>query len=72
MSGVNKFFGKGQGEIHHVVVSERKSNAISKEKVATSDKVTTSEEVDKGTKFLDDMKEVVVMIRRKDLYKFEG
>ena len=72
MSGVNKFFGKGQGEIHHVVVAERKSNAISKEKVATSDKVTTSEEVDKGTKFLDDMKEVVVMIRRKDLYKFEG
>ena len=38
----------------------------------TSEKVTTSEEVDKGTKHLDDMKEAMVKIRRKDLDNFEG
>ena len=43
MSGVNKFSIEGQAKIHHVVVS--------KEKVAPSEKVTTSEEVEKGTDF---------------------
>ena len=38
----------------------------------TSEKVTTSEEVDKVTKILDEMKESVVTIRRKNLDKFEG
>ena len=37
-----------------------------------NEKVTTSEEVDKGTKTLDDMKKAVVTIRGKDLYNFEG
>ena len=35
-------------------------------------KVTTSEEVDKGTENLDDMKEAVVTIRGKDLDNFGG
>ena len=72
MSGVNKLAGKGQGEIHHVVFAEGKSNAIAKGKVVTSEKVTTSEEVEKGNKILDDMKEAVVNICKKDLYNFEG
>ena len=72
MSGVKKFSGKVQGEIHHVVISEEKSNAIAEEKLVTSAKVTTSEEVYKGTKKLDDMKEAMVTICRKDLYNFEG
>ena len=38
----------------------------------TTEKVTTGEEVDKGTKNLDDMKESVVTICRKVLYYFEG
>ena len=38
----------------------------------TREKVTTSEEVDKGTKNQDDTKEAVVTIRRKDLDNFEG
>ena len=38
----------------------------------TSENVTTSEEVEKGTKKLDDMKEAVVTIRRKYLDNFEG
>ena len=37
----------------------------------TTEKVTTSEEVEKDTKKLDDMKEAVVKIRRKYLYNFE-
>ena len=72
MSGVNKLAGKGQGEIHHVVFAEGKSNAIAKGKVVTSEKVTTSEEVEKGTKHLDDMKEAVVTIFRKGFYNFKG
>ena len=43
-----------------------------KKKVTTSEKVTPSEEVDKGTKKLDDMEEAVVTIRRKDLDSFDG
>ena len=38
----------------------------------TTEKVTTSDEVDKGTKNMDDMKEAVVTIRSKDSDKFEG
>ena len=45
---------------------------LAKKKILTTEKVTTSEEVDKGTKKLNDMKESVVTIRRKDLDKFEG
>ena len=37
----------------------------------TTKKVTTSEEVDKVTKKLNDMKEVVITIRSKYLDKFE-
>ena len=37
----------------------------------TSEKVTPSEEVDKGTKILDGIKEVVVTIRKKYLDHFE-
>ena len=43
-----------------------------KKKIVTSEKVTTSEEVDKVTKILDDMKEAGVKIHRKDLDNFEG
>ena len=63
---------KGQGKIHHVAVDEEKGNAIVKEKILTTEKVTTSKEVEKGTKHLDDMKEEVVTILRKDLDNFEG
>ena len=49
MFGVNKFSGKGQGRIHHVVVSKKKT-PLSKQKVVTSAEVTTIEEVDKGDK----------------------
>ena len=50
MSGFNNIFWEGQGKIQHVVVSEEKSNTISKEKVVTSEKITQSEEVYKGNK----------------------
>ena len=56
MSGFNKFSGKGKRKIYCFVVSEEKSNAMSEEKILTTEKVTTSEEVDKGTKKLDDVK----------------
>ena len=45
---------------------------LSKKKVATSEKVTPSEEVEKGTKTLDDIKDSVVKIFRKDLFNFQG
>ena len=70
MSGVNKFPGKGQGEIHHVVVAEEKNNAIVEEKLLTTERVKTSEEFGKGTEKLDDMKEGVVKIHRKDSDNF--
>ena len=72
MSGVNNFSREYQGKIYHIVVSEEKSNAISREKVVRREKVTTIEEVDKGNKNLDDTKESVVKIRRNDLDNFEG
>ena len=71
MSGVNKFAGKGRGKIHHVVVAKEDLTPFPKRKIVTSEKVTTSEEVDKGTKTLYDMKEAVVTILRKDLCNFE-
>ena len=61
MSGVNKFSGKGQGKIHHVVVSKEKITPLFKGKLLTTERVATSEEVDKDTKKLDDKKESVVM-----------
>ena len=56
----------------NVVISEEKVTPFQKKKFATREKVTTSEEVYKGTKNVDDMKEAVVTIRRKDLDNFEG
>ena len=70
VSGVNKFPGKGQGKIHHVVVSEEKITPLLKKKILTTERVTTSEEFGKGTEKLDDTKEGVVKIRRKDSYNF--
>ena len=32
MSGVNKFAGKCQGKIHHIVIGKEKNNAIVEEK----------------------------------------
>ena len=66
MYGVNNFAGKCRGKIHFVIVSKGGSNAIAKENIFTS------EEVDKGTKILDGMKEAVVTIHRKDSDNFEG
>ena len=50
MSGVNIYPGKFQGKIHNVVVADEKINAFPKKKSVTSEKVTTSEEVEKCTK----------------------
>ena len=52
------------------LLPKKKVMPFSKEKL-TSEKVTTSEKVDKGIQNLDDMKEAVVTIRRKDLDNFE-
>ena len=56
MFGVNNFSREGQGEINHVVVAEEKLTPLAKKKVVTSDKATTSENIDKGTENFDDMK----------------
>ena len=37
-----------------------------------TENITTNEDVDKGTEKLEDMKEAVVIIHRKDSYQFEG
>ena len=58
--------------MNHVIVAKEKVTPFPKKKVVTSEKVTKSEDVDKGTKNLDDMKEAVLTIRGKDLDKFEG
>ena len=55
MSGVNKFSGKGQGKINHVIF-QRKMTSLLNEKLLSPKNVTTSEEVDKGIKRLDDKK----------------
>ena len=52
MYGVNKFSGEGQAINHHVV---QYFFPIAEEKLAPSEKVTPSEDVEKGTKTLDDM-----------------
>ena len=47
----------------------------SKEAVVTTpslEKKSSTKDIDKGTDELEDMKEAVVTIRRKDLYQFEG
>ena len=44
---------------------------LPKKKVLTSEKVTTSEQVEKGTKLLDYIKYAVFNIRRKDLDNFQ-
>ena len=69
MSGVNKFAGESQAKINHVVPYYR---PIAEEKVALSQKVTPSEEVEKGTIFLDDMEKPLDKIRRNDLDNFQG
>ena len=56
MSGVNKFDEEGKGKIYHVFVSKENVTPFLKKKIVTSEKVTPCEEVDKGTKHLDDMK----------------
>ena len=53
-------------------LTKKQITPLSKNKLLTTEKVITSEEVEKGTKNLDDMKEAVVTIRRKDLDNFEG
>ena len=50
---------------------KKKVTPFSKKTLLTTEKVTTSEEVDKATTFFNDMKETVVTIRRKDLDNFE-
>ena len=52
MSRFNKFAWESQAKNHNVVQYCR---PIAKEKVAPSEKVTQSEEVEKGTNFLDDV-----------------
>ena len=50
---------------------KKKVTPLPKKKVVTSQKVTPSEEVGKGTRNLDDMKYAVVTIRNKYLDNFE-
>ena len=45
---------------------------LSKKKVARSEKVTPSDEVEKVTKTLDDTEDPVVTIHRKNLNNFQG
>ena len=45
---------------------------LSEKRVLTTENVTTSEEVDKGTENFKDTREAVVMICRKDSDNFEG
>ena len=48
----------------------KKVTPLPKKKIVTSEKFTLNEEVDKGTKKLDDMKEAAVTISMKDLDNF--
>ena len=43
-----------------------------KKKIVTGEQIITSEQVDKGTKHLDAMKNTVITIHRKDLGHLEG
>ena len=51
---------------------QKKVTPLPKKNLLTTEKVTTSEEDDKGTRMLDYMKEAVVAIRRKYFDHFEG
>ena len=52
------------------LLPKEKVTPFLKKTLLTTEKVTTSAEVDKGTKHLHGMKEVVFMIHRKDLANF--
>ena len=54
------------------LLPKEKLTQLPKKKIVTSEKVTTSEEVDIVTKTLYDTKEAVVTIRGKYLDNFEG
>ena len=72
MSGVNKFSGEGQGKVHHVLVAEEKVSPLPKKKVVPSEKVTASEEAEKGTNILNYMEDTVHTICINDLNNFQG
>ena len=72
MSGFNKFSGEIQGKFIMFLLPKKKVTPFPKKKLVTSEKVTTSEEVEKGPKNLDDIKEAVLTIRVKDLDTYEG
>ena len=55
-----------------LLLLSKKLTPLPEKKIVTSEKVTSNEEADKGTKNLDDMEEPVVKICRKDLDNFEG
>ena len=69
MSGFNNFLEKSKQEIS---MSSHIIGPFSKKKFASSEKVTPSEEVEKGTKNLDDIKEPVVTICKNILDIFQG
>ena len=48
----------------------KKVTPFTKKTLITSEKVTTRDDIDKGTKCFDDMKKAVVKTCRKDLDKF--
>ena len=50
----------------------KKVKPLSKKKLLTTGKIIISEEVDKSTEILDDMKEAVVTICKDYLYNFDG
>ena len=54
------------------LLPKKKLTPLPDKQMLTSEKVTTSEEVDKGAKNLYGIKEVVVKIRRKYFDNFEG
>ena len=55
-----------------MVVAKEKGSTIEELKVAQSEKVTPSEDVEIRPNLLDDTEEPVVKIRRKDLDNFQG
>ena len=62
MSVVNKFAREGQAINHHIV---KYYWPTAKENVSPSEKVTKSEEAEKGNKTLDDIKEPVFTTRKR-------
>ena len=69
MSGFNNFLEKSKQEIS---MSSHIIGPFSKKQFASSEKDTPSEEVEKGTKKLDNIKEPVVTIRINNLDNFQG